>query len=287
MFRRNAFAALVILGLSLCGVLLAQKPFKEWPAIEYDNFPLPPDWSQQAEWTRARLRYPDIYGYPDSMLFLNNGRPFPGYWTMDYPRSDRHLLEGVRRLTRIESKSVEQVVSLDGTDDIYNYPMLYAVEVGHWRLQDRHAAQLREYLLRGGFLMVDDFHGSNAADNDQGINEWGNFVAGMKKVFPEREIEDIPDSDQIFHTIYDLSARFQVPGAQYFETGLTYEKGPTGREPHWRAIRDDKGRIMVAICHNMDLGDAWEHSDEAQYREKWASLAYRIAMNYFVYDLTH
>ncbi len=78
-----------------------------------------------------------------------------------------------------------------------------------------------------------------------------------------------------------------MPGAQYFETGLTYEKGPTGKEPHWRGIYDDNGRIMVAICHNMDLGDAWEHSDEARYLEKWASLAYRIAMNYFVYDLTH
>ena len=135
--------------------------------------------------------------------------------------------------------------------------------------------------------MVDDFHGSNAADHDQGINEWQNFTAGMSKVFPEREIVDIPDSDPIFHTIYDLEERFQVPGAQYFDTGITYEKGPTGKVPHWRAIRDDEGRVMVAICHNMDLGDAWEHSDEAEYKEKWAGLAYKIAMNYFVYDLTH
>jgi hypothetical protein len=272
--------------MAVCGAVLAQKPFKEYPAIEYENFPLPPDWNHKAEWTRARLRYPDIYGYPDTMLVYNDGRPFPGYWTMDYPRSDRHLLEGVRRLTRIDSRSVEQVVSF-GDDDMYNYPMLYAVEVGHWRLKDENAKQLREFLLRGGFLMVDDFHGNNAADHEQHINEWQLFTAGMSKVFPERQIVDIPDSDPIFHTLYDLNDRFQVPGAQYFETGITYEKGPTGKMPHWRAIYDDKGRIMVAICHNMDLGDAWEHSDEAQYQEKWASLAYRIAMNYFVYDLTH
>jgi hypothetical protein len=284
---RIAVIALGIIGLSICGVLLAQKPFREWPAIEYDDFPLPSDYQQKAEWTRARLRYPDIYGYPERDLTMGNGRPFPGYWTMDYPRSDRHLLEGVRRLTRIESKSVEQVVSLDGTDDLYNYPTLYAVEVGHWRLQESDAKQLREFLLRGGFLMVDDFHGSSAADHDQGINEWANFTAGMSKIFPERAIEDIPNNDPIFHTIYDLSERFQVPGAQFFDTGITYEKGPTGKDPHWRGIRDDKGRIMVAICHNMDLGDAWEHSDEAQYLEKWASLAYRIAMDYFIYDLTH
>ncbi len=135
--------------------------------------------------------------------------------------------------------------------------------------------------------MVDDFHGSNAADHEQHINEWQNFTASMSKVFPDRPIVDIPNSDPIFHTIYDLDQRFQVPGAQFFDTGITYEKGPTGKEPHWRAIYDDKGRIMVAICHNMDLGDAWEHSDEARYLEEWASLAYRIAMNYFVYDLTH
>jgi hypothetical protein len=279
--------ALGIFGLVLCGAVLAQKPFREWPAIEYENFPVPEDWNQKAEWTRARLRYPDIYGYPYQELTMGNGRPFPGYWTMDYPRSDRHLLEGVRRLTRIDSRSVEQVVSFDGSDDMFNFPTLYAVEVGHWRLSDDNAKQLREFLLRGGFLMVDDFHGSSAADHDQHINEWANFTEGMNKIFPDRAIEDIPDDDPIFHTIYDLNERFQVPGAQFFDTGITYEKGPTGKQPHWRAIRDDKGRIMVAICHNMDLGDAWEHSDEPQYLEKWASLAYRIAMNYFVYDLTH
>jgi hypothetical protein len=270
--------ALGIFGLAVCGVLLAegQKAFREYPAIEYDDFPMPPDWNQKTEWTRARLRYPDIYGYPDSDLVLQNGRPFPGYWTMDYPRSDRHLLQGVRRLTRIETRSVEQVISLDGTNDMYDFPVAYAVEVGHWRLQENHARQLREYLLRGGFLMVDDFHGTQ---------EWRVFTESMSRVFPDRPIVDIPNSDAIFHTLYDLDQRFQVPGSQFFQTGRTYEQD--GFEPHWRGIYDDKGRVMVAICHNMDLGDAWEHSDDAEYRENWASLAYRLAMNYFIYDLTH
>jgi hypothetical protein len=272
---------LVVLSATLLasGVLTTPKPFKEWPAIEYENFALPSDYQQKAEWTRARLRYPDIYGYPDDPnLFYNNGRAFPGYWTMDYPRSDRHLLQGVRRLTRIDSSSVEQVVSFDGTDDMFNFPVMYAVEVGHWRLSDRNAAQLREYFDRGGFLMVDDFHG---------IEEWAIFLESLRKVFPDRAPVDIPDNDPIFHVLYDLNERFQVPGAQYYETGLTYEKGESGKQPHFRGIYDNKGRIVVAICHNMDLGDAWEHSDEAQYAEKWAGLAYKLAMNYFVYDLTH
>jgi hypothetical protein len=278
MRRKTALFSLCLAGLAIGGVLLAQKPFKAWPAIEYDDFPLPSDWNNKAEWTRARLRYPDVYGYPHAELFYNDGRPFPGYWTMDYPRSDRHLLQGVRRLTRIDSRSVEQVVSLDGTDDMYNFPAAYAVEVGHWRLGDDEAKQLREFLLRGGFLMVDDFHGSE---------EWAIFLDSLNRVFPDRQPVDIPDNDPIFHVIYDLQDRFQVPGAQYYETGLTYEKGESGKVAHWRGVYDDKGRIMVAICHNMDLGDAWEHSDEARYEEKWAGLAYKIAMNYFVYDLTH
>lgn len=278
--RLRTALAVGILGLAAWSVLRAQKPFKEWPAIEYTDFALPDDYQDKHEWTRARLRYSDITGYPTHSYYRN----FPGFWTMDFPRSDRHLLQGVRRLTRIDSKSVEQVVSLDGSDDVYNWPVLYGVEVGHWDLTDEEAAQLREYLLRGGFFMVDDFHGTEPY---RGIREWDTFKRSMDKVFPDREIEDLPDNDAIFHTLYDLQDRFQVPGAIYFESGLTYEAGETGKEPHWRCIRDEKGRVVVAICHNMDLGDAWEHSDEPRYLEKWASLAYRIAMNYFVYDLTH
>ncbi len=275
---RTALAA-ALLSLSIWGVLFAQRPFKDYPAMEYTDFPLPADWAEKTEWTRARLRYPDIYGYPFRNLTLTDGREFPGYWTMDYPRSDRHLLQGVRRLTRIETRSVEQVVNLDGSNDIFNWPVSYGVEVGHWRLPDDEAKQLRDYLLRGGFFMCDDFHGNE---------EWSIFLQSMRKVFPDRNIVDLADDDPIFHTVYDLQHRIQVPGsANYYETGLTYEKGEQGKVPHWRAILDDKGRIMVAICHNMDLGDGWENSDDAKYEEKWASLAYRIGVNYFIYDLTH
>jgi hypothetical protein len=150
------------------------------------------------------------------------------------------------------------------------------VEVGHWALRDEQAAQLRDFLLRGGFLMVDDFHGTQ---------EWDVFIDSMQRVFPDRPIVDLDKADPIFHTIYDLQDRFQVPGWQFYRSGLTYEKD--GYNPKWAAISDDKGRVMVAICHNMDLGDAWEWSDDPRYAEKWASLAYRIAMNYFTYDLTH
>jgi hypothetical protein len=283
--RLRTALTVAFLGLAVWGVLHAQKPFKKWPGIEYEDWPLPKDYQDKHDWTRARLRYSDVYGYPDRFMDYG-GRPFPGYWTMDFPRSDRHLLEGVRRLTRIDTRSVEQVVTLDGSDDVYNWPMLYAVEVGHWRLKDEEASQLRDFLLRGGFLMVDDFHGEQPY---HGIpNEWRMFLDSMNKVFPNPLIEDIPDGDPIFHTLFDLQDRLQVPGSSnYFETGLTYEAGETGKTPHWRCIRDNKGRVIVAICHNMDLGDGWENADEPKYPERYTTLAYHVGLNYFVYDLTH
>ena len=260
-----------VLTILLAGLLLAQRPFQEFPGNEYVDFPLPPDWSKKTEWTRARLRYNDYRGF-------GRRRFGGGAWTTDYPRSDRHLLEGVRRLTRIDTRSVEQVVDLDGADDIYNWPMLYAVEVGQWGLSDAQAAQLRDFINRGGFFMVDDFHGDI---------EWEIFYESFQKVFPDRQIVEIENADPIFHTLYDLSDRFQVPGVAALSRGLTYERGLDGKTPHWRGVYDDKKRLVAVICHNMDLGDAWEHSDDPWYPADPALLAYRIGMNYFVYDMTH
>jgi hypothetical protein len=267
--RLRPLVWLFFLAITGWGILRAQRPFKDYPGIEYETFPLPPDWNQKTEWTRARLRYP-------SFLAPHGVRDGNRRWTVDYPRSDRHLLQGIRRLTRIDTRSVEQVVDLDGDDDIFNWPALYAVEVGYWNLPDDQAAQLRDFLLRGGFLMVDDFHGTI---------EWANFTAGIRKVFPDREIVDLDNKDPIFHVIYDLDDRIQVPGLQYVYTHSMFEYD--GFQAKWRGIYDDKGRVMVAICHNMDLGDAWENSDDPAYPEKFAALAYRIAANYMVYDLTH
>ena len=271
--RRVAIAASV--SLLLIGALFAlQRPWREYPGVEYENFPIPPDYRERTEWVFARLMYPAIPGRgfrsnPD----WKHGR---ANWTIDYPRSDRHFSEALRRLTRIHARSVEQPVDLDDGDEVFYYPFLYAVEVGHWALTDSQAAKLREYLLRGGFFMCDDFHGTF---------EWEVFNASMKKVFPERPIVDIDNSDQIFHTLYDLDDRYQVPGAQFIWSGRIYEHD--GYVPRWRGIYDDKGRLMVAICHNMDLGDSWEHADNPEYPEKFSELGIRIGVNYVVYAMTH
>jgi hypothetical protein len=107
----------------------------------------------------------------------------------------------------------------------------------------------------------------------------------MSRVFPDRQVVDLENNDAIFHVLYNLDDKFQVPGVATFGTGVTYEDD--GVEARWRGIYDDKGRIMVAICHNMDLGDAWEHADHPNYPEKYSSLAYRIAINYIIYSMSH
>jgi hypothetical protein len=150
------------------------------------------------------------------------------------------------------------------------------VEVGHWELTEDQAKKMREYLDRGGFFMCDDFHD---------IYEWAVFEASMKKVFPDRDIVDLPKSDPIFHTIYDLDDKYQVPGVQYLRSGRTWEQN--GRQATWRGVYDARGRLVVAICHNMDLGDSWEWADEPRYDEKFSAMGFRIAANYVVYSMTH
>ena len=124
--------------------------------------------------------------------------------------------------------------------------------------------------------MVDDFHGSR---------EWSIFMESMQRVFPDRPVVDIPDSDPIFHTFWDTVDRQQIPGLQYVYYGRTYEQD--GYTARWRGVYDDEGRIMVAICHNMDLGDAVEHSDNPAYPEDYSAQAMRIFINYIVYSMTH
>jgi hypothetical protein len=266
--RRPLVAA--VAALCLGGVALADpQPFREYPGAENYNFDLPHDFADPAEWVFARLMFPSL-GWGGQWQFGGTD------WTIDYPRADRHIAEMVRRLTVIDGRSVEQPVNPDDADDIFNWPWLYAVEVGTWDLSDEQAAKIREYLLRGGFLMVDDFHGSA---------EWSQFVEGIRRIFPDRPIVDLPDDDPIFHTFWDLAEREQIPGAQFMYYGRTYEDD--GYDARWRAIYDDEGRVMVAICHNMDLGDAVEHSDTPGYPERYSAIGMRTFLNYILYSMTH
>ena len=221
---------------------------------------------EKAEWTFARFHY-DLGDEFGRFRFQR--------WAADYPKADRQFILGVKRLSRIQTRSTETVVDAK-SDDLYNWPWIYVEDPGAWSFTKPQADELREYLLRGGFMMVDDSHGDY---------EWENFLAGIRMVFPGRQVEDLTDQDELFHVAYDLNDRIQIPGTRYIWGSRHYT--PDSAIPKWRGIRDDKGRIMVAICHNSDVGDAWEWADSAQYPEHAASVAYRIGINYIIYPMTH
>ena len=275
--------ALLLLGCGaalITALIAAQRPFRVYPSMEpYDDVELPADFQDKAEWIFARLMYPQHprarfgrYRYGRWGDWKEGGTS----WSQDYPRADRHFAQAMRRLTRVHARSVEQPVNLDDGDDVFNYPWLAAGEMGDWRLTDPQVKSLREYLLRGGFLALDDFWGTE---------EWNRFMETMIKVFPDRPIVEIEDADSIFHAVYDIDEKLQIPGQWALARGSTYRND--GATPHWRGIYDDKGRVMVAMSFNSDMGDSWEWADDPNYPEKYSALGIRIAVNYVVYSMTH
>jgi hypothetical protein len=256
--------------VAAAGLLMAQRGFlpNRWAQYEremQDPIDDPPAAREKTEFAFARLRYRS----PRDGYFRRFAR-----WGTDSNKSERLFMMALRRLTRVHVRSIEEIVDID-SDEMFNWPFLYAVGVGDWSLTDAHAARLREYFLRGGFFMVDDFHNER---------EWANFMAGMHKIFPEKDAIEIPDDDTVFHVAYDTRKPYHIPGYQIVY-GQEWERGGVGG--HYRAMLDENGRMQVAICFNMDLGDAWEWADAPEYPEKYSALALRIGVNYALYDLTH
>jgi hypothetical protein len=151
----------------------------------------PPDAWEEGEFAWGRLRFHSI-----------RDRFVRYRWGTDANTSDRHFVRGLRRLTRVHARSVEQVIDID-TEEMYNWPWMYAVGVGDWTFSDQHAGRLREYFERGGFLMVDDFHNER---------EWAMFMAGIRKALPDYKLVEMENDDPILHTVYDLAERERVPG---------------------------------------------------------------------------
>ena len=262
MNRRIRLIVTVVLLSTLASVVFAQRGgFRRG----YAPAPDAPMVGEPKEWTFARLAY---YG--------NGAARRGGSWATDYPRAEEHFSEAVERLTRIDVHPNGYIVSPD-TDALFDYPWLYAVEVGSWGFTEEQAARMREHLLRGGFLMVDDFHGEY---------EWQLFLEGMRAVFPDRAIEEVPGTDPIYSLPYEIGQRLQVPGPGYMSTGLTYER-TDGVMPHWRGIRDDEGRWMVLISHNIDYGEGWEQADNPAYPQPFTRQAYQVAVDYLIYAMTH
>jgi hypothetical protein len=197
-------------------------------------------------------------------------------WSVDFPKADRQFLFGLRRMTLIDAYEWENPVPLDDPD-LRRFPFIYALEVGAMGLTPSEEEGLRNYLLAGGFLFVDDFWGTY---------EWLNFEREISRVLPGYPIREIPLDHPVFSTVYDIDSIVQVPNVgNGTRGGPTYERD--GYVPHVRGIFDENNRLMVAIHWNTDLGDAWEWADNPYYPLKYSNYAWQVAINFIVYAMTH
>jgi hypothetical protein len=205
-----------------------------------------------------------------------------GHWITDAPDSDLNLSFRLQQMTSMKVDPDGRFLEL--TDpELFNYPFIYIVEPGGLRFEDEEVPILRRYLKSGGFLMVDDFWGEA---------EWENFNEQIHRVFPDREPVELPLEHPLFHCVFDIVEKPQIPNVRLGIASqwhhITWER-EDAKVPHYKAIFDDKGRIMVMACHNTDLGDGWEREGENEYyfREFSEKKAFPLGINIIFYAMTH
>ena len=197
-------------------------------------------------------------------------------WRTDYPKADLQFLTVLQRLSNIDAYSEDNAVRLDDPD-LRRYPFIYALEVGYMSLTDEEVQGLRNYLLAGGFLMIDDFWGTY---------QWRNFEQEIERVLPEYPIVELPMDHPIFSAMYTVNEIVQVPTVDRGVSGApTFEQD--GYVPYARGIFDDDGRLMVMINWNTDIGDAWEHAEHPLYPLKFSTYAFEMGTNAIIYAMTH
>ena len=199
-------------------------------------------------------------------------------WSVDYPDSDLNLSYRLKELTSLEVNPLPVVVRFD-QPEIFNYPFVYLIEPGLMSLTIAEIEGFHQYIDRGGFVMVDDFWGER---------EWQVFERQMGRVFPGREIIDVPLEHEIFNLVYQVKEKPQIPSIGHFNWGHTSDR-PDAPHANYRAILDDEKRIVVMICHNTDLGDGWEREGQSieyfnQFSERFA---YPLGINIVMYSMTH
>jgi hypothetical protein len=273
-------AALVAMGLLGLAVVVFSQGFGRFRGFSSDapesEFPA------NAEFHFLRVEYQDDRGggFGGGFRQVSRRGRASGWWAQDWPDADEHFTKGVQRLTRIDAGNPQHVSLKD--EKLFDYPWIYATQTGYWELSDQETSQLREYLLRGGFIMTDDFWDQN------GPQEWQVFAEAMNRVLPGQPINDIGLDDSVMHVLYDIQQKdlMFIPGSRHLGgDGRVYQ--PPGTKSAWKAMYDPKNRMVVSVNFDTDIGDAWEFADVPYYPEGMTTLAYHYGINYLMYAITH
>ena len=238
---------------------------------------------REGEFHFIRMEYTDLPQHHRGFGYASRMGQGSGWWIVEWPAADNHFTAGLQRLTRLD---VGDPRHLGLTDDrLFDYPWIYATQTGWWGLSNTEIARLREYLLRGGYLMTDDFWSTDPS-------QWQVFESTMARVLPGQPITDIDLADPVRHVLYDIEERdlTWIPGSRHLRRGpdgTITPVQPYGTKPAWMSMEDGKGHTVVAVNYNTDIGDAWEFADVPYYPERMTALAYRYGVNYVVYAMTH
>lgn len=248
--RRYVIAAL----LACAGMTLtAQRRFRggDIPSVEGNP-------SYDGRFTFTRLRYPGDGG------MTNEG---PG-WMHDYPTGERHLTKILSEISDLRPRLDSSNVIDFGNPELMKYPIAYFSEPGYWEPTDEDVKNIHDFLLKGGFMIVDDFRPFH----------WPNLEAQMRRVLPDAQWMPVELGSAVWDSFFRIDAEDLVrpgtygPGVQYL--GIFENNDP-------------KKRLMVIANYNNDIGDAWQWSDQGFLPIELTNEAYKLGVNYVMYAMTH
>jgi hypothetical protein len=194
------------------------------------------------------------------------GRGWDQPWRHDYPTAELNLYEAIERTTKIKIHGEPIILTLND-ERIFEHPILYLCEPGYWTIGEEEAQNLREYLLRGGFIIFDDFRSDR---------EWNNFSYQVKRAFPEKEFEEIPNDHPIWSVYYAIDP-LEAPALASGTYGRYMDR--------YFTMKDDNGRMMMVVCYNQDIGDGWEWPNRNY--DQASTEAFKMGINFIIWALTH
>lgn len=276
-FHRRAKSMSVVCAalfvLALAGLAVAQRPQhpRKAPSSQPRVYEVPKneeDLSGRVTFARAKFDLGGLYG-GFGMHLGDGGLP----WSHDYPDAGRHLMKILSELSKTDV-TLDHNEPIFGFDDpeIFKYPIMYLCEVGFMELSDKEVAGLREYCLRGGFVMVDDFRGEG---------QLANLQAYLRRAFPEYQLKELDVSHPVFNCFFSIKTLDLKPiyGGGY----VSYET----LRPKFYGLEDDKGRLMMVVNYNYDVSDFWQWSNDPFAPIDETNEAYKFGVNYMMYALTH